>query len=183
MICQVYAPDRPFCTRITGTRHSRLGPDSGKERQRLNWAGGFCVTFFLSPDGKIVAAGLRDEEIRLYDVATGKELCLLAGKVEGALPAIFSPDGKWLAATCSSRSDAGPVHSDQLKIWSVATGEEHQPLKGQRLSSQSRLAFSADSKLLAAQTEDQRIQIWEVATGKKVCPLDQQRADFLCLLP
>jgi RNA polymerase sigma factor (sigma-70 family) len=98
------------------------GFEEGKARQPS------CLAF--SPDGKMLASGLEDlgyygglldvAPITLWDVATAREVCRLAGHVRGITSLAFSPDGKTLAS-------AGGA--DLARIWDVATGREvdHRP--------------------------------------------------------
>src|SRR5262245_22198781 len=52
----------------------------------------------LSPDGKVLATAGEDRAVRLWDVATRKELLALTGHQQRAVCVAFSPDGKRLAS-------------------------------------------------------------------------------------
>jgi WD40 repeat protein len=68
----------------------------------------YSVAF--SPDGKILASGSYDKIVRLWDVASGRELQQLTGHAGSVYSVAFSPNGKILA----SGSKDGVV-----RLWAV----------------------------------------------------------------
>src|SRR5262249_52243948 len=67
----------------------------------------------LSPDGKVLAGAPLGEPIRIWEVATGKELAVFKG--DPAIQALaFSPDGKLVA----TGTPPGTV-----RVWDAATGQ------------------------------------------------------------
>ena len=72
-----------------------------------------CVAF--TPDGKALASGIGAKtdpgEVKLWDVATGKELATLTGHANPVRCVAFMPDG----GTLASGSGDGAV-----KLWDVA---------------------------------------------------------------
>ncbi|MCI0742591.1 MAG: sigma-70 family RNA polymerase sigma factor [Gemmataceae bacterium] len=80
----------------------------------------------------------------------------------------FSPDGKYLAsAGQNGESNSNP---NSICLWDRASGKLLRRLEGPRLDGNRAhflsLAFSPDSKLLAAQSFPGSIHLWETATGK-----------------
>ncbi|MHC5541168.1 outer membrane protein assembly factor BamB family protein, partial [Singulisphaera rosea] len=71
----------------------------------------------------------------------------------------FSPDGTTLAVVLSEKPD-------ELRLYEARTGRELRPiaLKGRLV----RLAFSPDSKRLAATERDSAVRLYDVATGERI---------------
>src|SRR5205823_9752015 len=61
-----------------------------------------------------------DGQIKLWDVATGKELATLRGHARGAGSLAFSPDGRFLASCGTAVSYAPP----EVKLWDVTWAAE-----------------------------------------------------------
>jgi WD40 repeat protein len=115
------------------------------DKKRPPWSVSFA------PDGKTLAStgrGWAAEEVKLWDLATGKERCTLPMAVRGLEGLAFSPDGRTLALAVSW--GLGPQRkSGGIALWDVRAGQERPGLvtaPGHPLV----VAFSPDGKHLAA---------------------------------
>src|SRR5437868_14313467 len=77
---------------------SSLSAQEPKLRATLQGHTGEVVSVAFSPDSKTLASASYDGTLKLWEVATGKELATL-GEYKGCLGCVaFSPDGKDLAS-------------------------------------------------------------------------------------
>jgi WD40 repeat protein len=105
-----------------------------------------------SPDGKIIASGSYDKMVKLWDVASGKELKNLQDHIDAVFAVAFSPDGKHLASASQDRT---------VKIWDVATGNRLYTL-GDALDGLNGIAYSPSGNQVSAAGYDKTIYIWTV---------------------
>jgi WD40 repeat protein len=113
----------------------------------------------FSPDSKTLATGGYDRLIKLWDVASGKELRTLKDHSDTVYGLAFDPDGKLLASGAADRA---------VKVYDVATGKLRYTL-GESTDWVYAVAWSPDGRHLAAAGVDKSIRVWEVsAAGGKI---------------
>ena len=120
-----------------------------------------------NPDGQSLTAVYQDNTIRMWEIATGKELRHLQRHIDKVnSSAAHSPDGQQRASGSS----------ETVQILDVATGRELIRLKGHtnRVTS---VAYSLDGKQVASGSTDGTVRIWEVATGKELMRLERDMDD------
>ncbi|MBD0303448.1 MAG: serine/threonine protein kinase [Tolypothrix sp. T3-bin4] len=120
----------------------------------------FVCSIAISPDGETLASGSRDNTIKLWNLATGREISTLNGHSGLVYSIAFSPDGETLA----SGSD------NTIKLWNLATGREIRTLKGHSNSVFS-VAISPDGMTLAGGSDNKTIKLWNLATKQEICTL------------
>lgn len=108
-----------------------------------------------SPDGKQLAA-CDNNQLKVYDPASGKLLMALSGHAGDVISVTFSFDGKYLAT--------GSVDTT-VRLWDVSSGKLIRILEGHS-AEVGGLAFSPDRKLLLTSSEDGMLIIWDVETGE-----------------
>jgi RNA polymerase sigma factor (sigma-70 family) len=139
-------------------------PASGFVTATLN-ASAAVLTVTFSPDGKVLATGGSDGNVRLWDVRTGKVLMSFGTKHSAAIHAVmFSPDGKTLAAAGDAK---GKIDGPSLRVWNVATAEEQANFRG-HLAPVWSVAYTPDGKRLASTGDDSAVRLWDVASGNEL---------------
>ena len=144
---------------------------------RASESGANCFTF--SPDGtKIVTAGWtgpKDDfeswqngttsgEMRIWDVATGKELGQFRGEMGAVFDVGFSPDGNQIftAGRVLNAADRGIV-----TVWDARSRQPVRTMLG-HTRWVLRISVSPDGRQIASGSFDRSVRIWDTATGNKV---------------
>lgn len=119
--------------------------------------GGFVL---FSPDGKSLAIGTDYTElgriigsVRLWDLATKKNIASVEGNWSQSASGAFSPDGKLLAAGWFSGA---------IRLWDLTSKEVVATLRGHRGWVNS-LSFSPDGTTLASGSRDGTVLLWDTA--------------------
>ncbi|MFL5753670.1 MAG: WD40 repeat domain-containing protein, partial [Bacteroidia bacterium] len=108
----------------------------------------------INNEGNLLATGGNDKLIKIWDVATGKEIRTLAGN-DGRIQYVrFSPDGKYIGAV---------LYSNQLKFWEVKTGNLVRTIENS--STHDVFDFYPGSESVIYQAEGSKIKISNFVKG------------------
>jgi WD40 repeat protein len=168
----------------------------GTTRYRLSMEA-YSVAY--SPDGRYVAVGgtsTPDNQLVIFEAATGKALHRLPGHAHVVRTVAFSPDSKllasgggdarlvvwdvaggkqlWKAENCASDTavflgDGKQVAAGagkEIRLFDAATGQAGMTLLGHG-DAVYKLAASSDGKLLASTSFDRTVRVWDALTGKE----------------
>ncbi|MCC5660791.1 hypothetical protein LC608_28220 [Nostoc sp. XA010] len=113
----------------------------------------FSVAF--SPNGKLLATGDTNNEIRLYQVVDGQQMLTCRGHAAWVRSVTFSPNGDIIASGSDDQT---------VRLWNVSTGQCVANLQGHSSGIQS-IAFSTNGHILASSSEDKTVKFWDIDTG------------------
>ena len=122
----------------------------------------------VSRDGRFVAvAAIGDHNLRLWDVATGKQIRLFVGPYYNVDSIAFSPSGRLLL----TQSETGTA-----LLWDVATGKPVRTFKGPTDGGDgggiTSVAFSPDGRSILTGSVDQSARLWNATTGRQICAFE-----------
>jgi RNA polymerase sigma factor (sigma-70 family) len=134
----------------------------------------------ISPDGRLVAVGQsrhvnhamgaqfgreanpggeRTDPIRIWEMASGKEVAALYGHTDISSGLAFSPDGRMLASVSGGRETTG---DPGLRIWDVASGKPLRHFRNDPLGG-SQLAYLPDGRSIVTAGHDGIALVWDVS--------------------
>jgi WD40 repeat protein len=153
---------------------------AGKEVRALHQYADRVRCLAFAPGGKTLAAVSDGSALHLWEVPAGKPRLALPGHRERLNSVAVSADGRTIATA---------AWDGTVRLWDARTGQEerrlvvaekarrHPALSPERLS---RVAFSPDSRFVAAVRGDEVTVLWEARTGKEV---DRFRAGSFAFAP
>ncbi len=118
--------------------------------------------FKFSPNNPRLAAAENSGVLKIWDLATSRELCEAKLPLASFREICFSYDGKRLAVPCSD---------GKVRILDAASGHEASPPLNGLSMAFPRLKFSPDGKRLAAGQPNGQVKVWDLTTGQETLML------------
>ncbi len=178
--CRLRA-DEPACATSPNARRFAFGGSngvvvvsdtfSGAEVARLATGTNAPVLLTFSPNGSRLAVVGVGGALSLWNVASRERGPVLGEASGGVMEAVFSHDGRWLAA---GAEDA------RIRIWETQTGRLAMTLAGHDFAAGFRLAFAPDGRTLASFAGG-TLKLWTLPARREVATL-ARGADFRQLI-
>ena len=138
--------------------------ESGHKKLETLTGHSLVVTSIVySSDGQLLASSSLDNTVRLWHVASGKQLKSFATNSLSINSVALSPDNKLIASAGSNQSGVGV-----FKIWDVSSGREPYSLDGFTVGygQYGRVSFSNRGRTLVGGGGN-RIRMWDVTSGRE----------------
>ncbi|MFD5753476.1 trypsin-like peptidase domain-containing protein [Streptomyces sp. NPDC127033] len=148
---------------VSQGRRTRLW-DTAEGTALATVAGGGKLAF--SPDGRRLAIGESEGDIRVWDTTDGSLRATLTGHTDYVTTTVFSTDGTTLASSS---------YDGTVRLWDLSTQRSRTTftLPGGTVTA---AALSPDGRTLAAGTEDRTVRLWHVALSAP-----DEAIDTICL--
>jgi Tol biopolymer transport system component len=128
----------------------------------LNGHDDIVTSAAFSADGRRIVTASYDQTARTWNVATGRQIVLLAGHTNWVFCAAFSRDGRRIVTAS---------YDHTARIWDSATGRESIVLSGHKDYVTS-AAFSPDGARVVTSSLDHTARVWDAATGRMIMVLN-----------
>jgi FOG: WD40 repeat len=125
----------------------------------------------MSADGKFAVSAMPDDTMKVWDVTSGRELCVLAGHLAKINDVAMSPDGQTVISASSDKT---------LKVWDISIkinnfikeSNANKPINDQAQSQSHKsavnsVAISADGFLAISASSD-TIKVWDVLNATQL---------------
>ena len=117
---------------------------------------GGIESVIFSPDGKLIATGNTNNEVRIWRVADGQQVLTCKGHTNWVMSLAFSPDSQTIASASEDHT---------IRLWDLKTGQCLETLRGHTNKIWS-VAFSPDGQTVVSGSDDCTVKLWEIKTGQ-----------------
>ncbi|HZO71232.1 MAG TPA: NB-ARC domain-containing protein [Ktedonobacteraceae bacterium] len=117
---------------------------------------GSILSVAFSPDGELLAAGVANGEVRLWQADSGTPWRTFQGHKDWLRSVAFSPDGSIIVS-------GGEDYT--VRLWDVNSGQCLKTLR-EHTGWVYSVAFNSDRKIIASTGEDRTVRLWDVSSGE-----------------
>lgn len=117
----------------------------------------------FSPDGKFLATGAEDKQIRIWDIAKNRIRRILQGHEQDIYSLEFSRDGSILVSGSGDRTARIWAWDETRCVHILPIQEQDQKDPGV-----TSVAISPDGHLVAAGSLDKMVRVWDATTGQQL---------------
>jgi WD40 repeat protein len=127
----------------------------------------------FSHDGRLVATGSDDKTVKIWELASGRELRTLSGHTGAVHSLAFGPDDRWLVSGSTDNS---------VRFWDLASGRETRTIDLVAAGVQTNaVVLSPDGKTFVSASFEREIRIWDVATANQIGVLSGHTSAVMAL--
>ncbi|KAK3823346.1 MAG: WD40-repeat-containing domain protein [Benniella sp.] len=142
-----------------------------ESRKRILTEGDTVYSCAYSPNGKLLAVGLRNRKISVYKTSNWERIQTLNGHTDEVNSVAFSPTSDLVASASDDRT---------VRLWDVETGSMLRTLTG-HTSAVYCIAYSPRGNQVASGGNDNTVKIWDANTGSCLRTLSGHRNSVMCV--
>jgi serine/threonine protein kinase len=153
----------------TGEIASAAAPRLILETRRLDGHTAAITAVAIAPDGQSILSGGKDHTIRLWDVATGKEMRCLNSPQEVNAVAFVPEKDRVLSASGVS-----------VRLWDVTTGKEIARLSGHTDAVRCLALVPHDPRVVSG-GDDRMVRVWDLHSGREILRYSRHSGGVTCV--
>ena len=115
----------------------------------------------VAPDGQHVVSASYDQTLKVWELASGRQVATLQGHTDHVTACAVTPDGRHVVSAS---------HDQSLKVWELASGRQVATLQG-HTNAVTACAATPDGRHVVSASENQTLKVWELASGRAVATL------------
>jgi WD40 repeat protein len=133
---------------------------------------GFLKAVAFSHDGRLIATGGEDKSVKVWELASGRELRSLSGHTGFVNSLAFGPDDRWLLSGSTDNA---------AKIWDIASGQETKTIDLAAGPQTNAVLLTPDGKTLISASFESEIRLWDIASAQQIGALSGHSGAVMAL--
>ena len=112
----------------------------------------------VTPDGRHAISASGDHTLKVWELASGRELRTLTGHADFVHGVAVTPDGQRAVSASDDKT---------LKVWNLKSGRELRTLTGHSAGVHG-VAVTPDGERAVSASSDQTLKVWDLASGREL---------------